>query len=70
MGSVVDRLKGRKATHTVDDLRPVDKSDAQMPHSGSLEAFNQNTESPPEEVTKESLNQNGNLSTSAGTLHS
>ncbi|KAJ5658880.1 MFS general substrate transporter [Penicillium longicatenatum] len=46
MGSVVDRLKGRKATHIVDDIRPVDKSDAQMPHSGSLGAFNQNTESP------------------------
>ena len=53
MGSVVDRLKGRKATHTVDDLRPVGETDARLPHSGSLEAPNQRDESNPDEVTKE-----------------
>ncbi|KAJ5565486.1 hypothetical protein N7513_001728 [Penicillium frequentans] len=53
MGSVVDRLKGRKATHTVDDLRPVDETDAQLPHSSSLEASNQKDESNADEVTKE-----------------
>lgn len=52
MGSVVDRLKGRKATHTVDDLRPVDETDAQLPHSSSLEA-NRKDESNADEVTKE-----------------
>ncbi|KAJ6084665.1 MFS general substrate transporter [Penicillium sp. IBT 16267x] len=53
MGSVVDRLKGRKATHTVDDLRPADESNAHLPHSGSLEGSNQKVESNPDEVTKE-----------------
>ncbi|KAJ5631994.1 MFS general substrate transporter [Penicillium lividum] len=50
MGSVVDRLKGRKVTQTVDDVHPVE-NDA-IPDSAKLESTSQ-AETHPDEVTKE-----------------